>query len=104
MGKVWGGTRMISADKADEVFAALHNFIPNNKDDVEAAIIPTDLVAIGEARFFLIFLYYGKEEPPTEGPFAQFLNIESMTDTTKTQKYSELVSPAADCLPHVVIG
>lgn len=90
---------MFSEDKGEEIFDALHNFVPANKDDEDAAVILTDLIAIGEARFFLLFFYYGQEEPPTEGPLAQFLNIESITDTCKTQSYSALVSPAAvDCL------
>lgn len=83
---------MYDGGKADDIYAALHNFVPGNADDDKAAIILTDIIALGEARLFLIFYYYEGEEPPTTGPFAQFLNIDSTLDTTKTQSYSELVS------------
>lgn len=91
MGKIWGGSRMFAEDKGPEIFDALHNFVPHNNDDEKGAIILTDLVAIGGLRFFLIFFYYGEEEPPATGPFAQFLNIKSVSDTTKTQAYSSLL-------------
>ena len=81
---------MYSGSKADEIHAALHNFVPGEDD--KAAIILTDIIALGSARLFLIFYYYEAEEPPTTGPFSQFLNIDSIIDTTKTQSYSELVS------------
>lgn len=90
IGQVWGGMRMYEGGKADEIYSALHNFVPS--DDEKAAIILTDVTAIGSARIFLIFYYYEGEEPPTTGPFAQFLNIDSTIDTTSKKSYSELVS------------
>lgn len=92
MGQIWGGTRTFSEDKADEIFAALHNFVPANHEDEEAAIILTEIMAFGKGRFFLLFFYYGAEEPPTTGPFAQFLNIDASIDNTKTRDYADLVS------------
>ena len=83
---------MYDGGKADDIYAALHNFVPGNADDDKAAIILSDIIALGSARLFLIFYYYEGEEPPTTGSFAQFLNIDSTLDTTKTQSYSELVS------------
>lgn len=104
MGKVWGGMRTYSEDKADEIFAALHNFVPDNGGDEEAAIILTNIMAFNKGRFFLIFLYYGEEEPPTTGPFAQFLNIDAMIDNTGVQEYKDLVSwhPDASSLARTI--
>ena len=92
MGKVWGGMRTYHESKAEEIFAALHNFVPKNAEDEDAAVILTELIAFGQSRFFLLFYYYGEPEPPTTGPFAQFLNIDPAIDNTKTQSYAELVS------------
>ena len=92
MGQVWGGMRIYAGGKADEIYAALHNFVPGNADDEKAAIILTDVTAVGGTRIFLIFYFYDGPNPPTTGPLAQFLNIGSMIDITSTQSYSKLVS------------
>ena len=102
IGKVWGGFRLYDGGKADDIYSALHNFVPGNADDDKAAIILTDVIALGSARLFLIFYYYEGEEPPTTGPLAQFLNIGSILDTTKTQSYSELVSGNLELSQHPV--
>lgn len=93
IGKVWGGMRIYDGGKSDEIYSALHNFVPGNADDEKAAIILTDITAIGSAKIFLIFYFYDGPEPPTTGAFAQFLNIDATLDITSTQSYSELVSP-----------
>ncbi|SPO03123.1 related to 6-hydroxy-d-nicotine oxidase [Cephalotrichum gorgonifer] len=89
--KVWGGTRIYDGGKASEIYSALHNFVPGNADDEKAAIILTDITAVGGTKLFLIFYFYDGPEPPTTGPFAQFLNIGSTLDTTSTQSYSALL-------------
>ncbi|MBE3047325.1 hypothetical protein IMZ48_33355 [Candidatus Bathyarchaeota archaeon] len=82
--------RIYDGGKADEIYSALHNFVPG--DDDKAAIIISDVIALGsEVRIILVFYYYEDEEPPTTGPFAQFLNIDSTLDITSTKSYSELV-------------
>lgn len=91
MGKVWGGTRIYSADKEEDIHAALHNFVPGNEEDPKAAVIVTDLNILGDVRNFLIFYFYEGEEPPTTGPFAQFLNIKHTIDSTKTRGYADLL-------------
>ena len=85
--------RMYGGGKADEIYAALHNFVPGNAADEKAAIILTDITAIGGAKLFLIFYFYDGPKPPTTGPLAQFLNIDSIIDTTSTKSYANLVSP-----------
>lgn len=92
MGEVWGGIRIYSADKADEIYDALHKFVPGNAEDPKAAIILTDVIAAGGLKTFLIFYFYQGPEPPTEGAFAEFLNIESTISLTNTRSYADLVS------------
>ncbi|KAF4122723.1 FAD/FMN-containing dehydrogenase [Geosmithia morbida] len=90
MGQVWGGTRTYSDSKADELFAALHNFVPENQDDTKAAIIMTTLITLGGTRSFLMFYFYQAPEPPVDGPFAAFLDIVPLTDGTGTRSYADL--------------
>lgn len=82
---------MYDAGKADEIYEALHEFIPGNVDDTKAAIILTDIKAVAGANLFLIFYFYDGPEPPTEGPFAKFLNIDSTLDLCSTRSYGDLV-------------
>ncbi|KAK4031403.1 hypothetical protein C8A01DRAFT_21365 [Parachaetomium inaequale] len=91
IGQVWGGMRIYGGGKADDIYAALHNFVPGNADDEKAAIILSDVTAIGGAKIFLIFYFYAEPEPPTTGPLAQFLNIDSIIDITSTQSYAKLL-------------
>ncbi|KAH7153379.1 hypothetical protein EDB81DRAFT_931853 [Dactylonectria macrodidyma] len=91
IGQVWGGLRIYDESKTDEVFKALHNFVPGNNQEQKAAIIVSNLVAIGGTRAFIIFYFYDGETPPTSGPFADFLKIGSLIDITKTQAYPNLL-------------
>lgn len=92
MGEVWGGFRLYDSDKADELYAALHKFVPENNDEEESAIIFTDIVATGGLQTFLIFYFHQNPEPPTTGPLARFLEIDSIVSTTKARDYGDLVS------------
>jgi len=91
IGKVWGGTRLYAENKADELYAALHEFVPANADDPKEAIIFTDVIAAGGLRIYLVFFFYDGPKPPTTGAFARFLEIDSTVSTTKTQSYAELL-------------
>ena len=91
MGQVWGGIRIYDGNKADEIYAALHKFVPGNADDSKAAIILTDVTAVGGLKTFLIFYFYQGPSPPTEGAFAEFLRIGSTISLTKTRSYADLV-------------
>lgn len=92
IGKVWGGMRIYGGEKADEIYEALHSFVVGNADDPKAAIILTDVIAVGGTKLFIIFFFYGEPKPPTTGPFAQFLDIESTIDSTSEQSYADLAS------------
>lgn len=88
---IWGGMRIYDGSKAGEIFSALHDFVPDNAHDEKAAIILTDNLVVGGLELFIIFYYYEAPEPPTEGAFAKFLEIDSTTDLTKTRTYADLV-------------
>jgi hypothetical protein len=89
--KVWGGFRLYDAGKAEELYGALHNFVPQNANSEEEAIIFTDIIAAGGLKTFVVFYFHGNPQPPTTGPLARFLAIPSILDTTKSQSYADLV-------------
>ncbi|KAI1634262.1 hypothetical protein F4809DRAFT_619361 [Biscogniauxia mediterranea] len=91
IGKVWGGYRFFSADKADELYAALHSFVPYGREDPKAAIIHTTLFSVGGTESHIVFFFYDGETPPTEGPFADYMNVSPLADITSVQKYSSLL-------------
>jgi len=75
-----------------DLYAALHNFVPNGVDDPKAAIIFTDVIALADIPVILVFYCYDGDNAPTTGAFADFLNIPYLIDSTSTQKYSQLLS------------
>ncbi|KAK6519206.1 hypothetical protein TWF281_003895 [Arthrobotrys megalospora] len=91
IGKVWGGLRIYDESKSNDIFQALHGFVPDNTQEQKAAIIVSNLFAIGGTRAFIVFYFYDAENPPASGPFANFLKIGSLIDITKTQTYAELL-------------
>lgn len=93
IGKVWGGIRTYDESKTDELYKAMHEFIPYSNEDPKAAIIVTSLILTGSSRINLLFYFYQGEKPPTTGAFADLLMIKSTLSTTKTQSYPDLVSP-----------
>ena len=95
--------RIYGGGKADEIYAALHEFVPGNADDPKAAIILTDTILVGASQLFIIFYFYDGPEPPKEGAFAKFLEIDATLDITKKQSYADLVSTQEIILPGVVI-
>ncbi|VUC24032.1 unnamed protein product [Clonostachys rosea] len=92
IGKVWGGIRIYDASQTDKIFKTLHDFVPGSNNDTKAAIIVTNISAVASLNAFLIFYFYDGENPPTEGPFADFLTIPSLVSITGTQTYPELAS------------
>lgn len=89
--QVWGGMRIYDGSKADEIYAALHQYVPGNSDEQKSAIILTDVTALGGSKIFIIFYFYDGPEPPTSGPVSQFLGIDAILDTAGTKSYSKLV-------------
>lgn len=92
IGEVWGGMKIYDGSKADEIYAALHEYVPGNSDEQESAIILTEVTAVGSAKIFLVFYFFDGPDPPQTGPLFRFLKIKSILDTTGTKSYSKLVS------------
>jgi hypothetical protein len=91
IGKVWGGTRIYDESKTEELYKAMHEFIPYSNENPKAAIIVTSLILTGGSKLNLLFYFYDGEKPPTSGPFADLLKIKTTLSTTKTQSYPDLV-------------
>ncbi|WZH40712.1 LOW QUALITY PROTEIN: FAD-binding PCMH-type domain-containing protein [Fusarium acuminatum] len=92
IGKVWGGTRVYDESKTEELYKAMHKFIPYSNEDPKAAIIVTSLILTGGSKLNLLFYFYDGEQPPTSGPFADLLKIKSTLSSTKTQSYPALTA------------
>lgn len=84
--------KIYDGSKADEIYAALHEYVPGSSDEQKSAIILTEVTAVGTAKIFLIFYFFDGSEPPQSGPLSTFLGIDAILDTTGTKSYSELVS------------
>ncbi|GAB0134519.1 hypothetical protein EsDP_00002886 [Epichloe bromicola] len=91
IGKIWGGSRIYDASKADQIFEALHNFIPQNVHEQKSAIIVSDVLFLGGANSLLVFYFHDGPEPPSSGPLAAFLKIPSLLDTTASQSYAKFL-------------
>ncbi|KAM5361883.1 hypothetical protein ACJZ2D_012828 [Fusarium nematophilum] len=91
IGKVWGGMRIYNGDKKDQIFKALHDFVPYSNEDSKGAIIVTNIFAVGSTELFIVFYFYDGEKPPTSGPFADLLKLDSILDQTSTQTYAKLL-------------
>ena len=90
---VWGGGRMYSNSRRDEILALVHKIAPHEDHDPKAAIIYTDSIYGSGKRvgYLYIFLFYDASEPPSTGPFADLLKIPSVMSDTKSQTYPALV-------------
>lgn len=88
---VWGGACLYGESKAEELYAALHNFVAHGAEDPKAAIIFTDLTLSTGIRARYIFYFYDGPAPPKTGALAEFLKIANPTCNPKRQKYSELL-------------
>lgn len=93
--QVWGGVRFYSELEQEKLYDALHDFVGQDDYgegyDTKAAIIVTSLITSGSTPSHGVFFFYDGPEPPKEGPFAAFLKIPYLIDTTRTQSYSSLV-------------
>lgn len=97
---VWGGLCIYDSAKDNDLYAALHNFVANGAQDPKAAIIFSNVIALGGIKTTLIYYFYDGPSPPTSGPFADFIKISGIFCSPKKQKYSELVSLHCTSSPH----
>ncbi|KAI8631509.1 FAD-binding domain-containing protein [Xylariaceae sp. FL1651] len=91
IGQVWGGSKVYDTSQDDALFDALYNFTAHGADDPKAAIIHSNLVLVGGITSHLVYYFYDGPEPPTEGPFADFLRIPALISNVGTQSYSSLL-------------
>jgi hypothetical protein len=95
IGQVWGGYRLYDDSRADEIYAALHDFVLSGPNDTKAAIIVSSIVATADTPVQLVYFFYDGPEPPTTGPFADLLAVPSLVSLTSKQSYSSLVRRAS---------
>jgi FAD/FMN-containing dehydrogenase len=91
IGEVYGGFCLYDSKQDDKLYAALHNFIANGAQDPKAAIIFSNIVALGGLKTNIIYTFYDGPSPPTTGPFADFLKISGIACVPKKRSYANLV-------------
>jgi hypothetical protein len=91
--EVYGGSCIYGEDQDDKLYAALHNFVANGAQDPKAAIIFSQLVAVGGLKTNIIYTFYDGPTPPTTGPLADFLKIPGLICDPKKRSYADLVCP-----------
>ncbi|KAK8099451.1 6-hydroxy-d-nicotine oxidase [Apiospora kogelbergensis] len=91
IGQVWGGVRLYDESKKDKLYAALHNFVPNNADDPKSAVIFTDLAILQNGTAAVVFYFHEGPDKPTSGPLMPFLDVPPLIDITRTQSYPQLL-------------
>ncbi|KPM39395.1 hypothetical protein AK830_g7156 [Neonectria ditissima] len=89
--KVWGGIRIFTSGKRDQIFKTLHDLVPHSNEDPKGAIIVSDTIAIASTEIYIVFFFYNDASPPSSGPFADLLKVDSLIDYTSTQTYGELL-------------
>lgn len=91
IGEVWGGFRFYLHSDMEKLYGHMHDFGRDISQDPKSAIIFTDLIWSDGSRNIMVFYFYDGPEPPTTGPFADFLALESLFSTTMKQSYATLV-------------
>lgn len=92
IGQVYGGFCLYDDGQDDKIHAALHEFTANGAQDPKAAVIVSQLVAVGGSKSNIMYTFYDGPTPPTTGPFADFLKIPGIGCNPKTRSYADLVS------------
>jgi hypothetical protein len=86
----WGGLRLYTSSAQKALWAALADFVDNNHKDPKAAIIFTAANVLGSPGYTVFFCYDGPTPP--KGAFGKFEDIKATMDTTKSQRYINIVS------------
>lgn len=101
IGDVWGGFCLYDAAQDSKLYAALHNFVANGSQDPKAAIIFSNVIALGGIKTNIIYYFYDGPARPTSGPFADFFKISGLICSPKKQKYSALVRTSSPFVPFI---
>jgi FAD/FMN-containing dehydrogenase len=91
IGQVYGGFCLYDESQDDKIHAALHEFVASGAHDPKAAIIVSQLVAVGGSKSNIMYTFYDGPTPPTNGPFANFLKIPGIGCAPKSRSYADLV-------------
>jgi hypothetical protein len=90
IGEIWGGDRTYGSDQLDDINAAITHFT-SSASDARAAITANYIfIEANQTNLITIAYFYDGPTPPTDA-FAVFLHIPYLSDTTKTQRYPELL-------------
>jgi hypothetical protein len=90
IGEVWGGERTYGPDQLNKINAAITDFISDSQDPRAAIILDYIFVAENQTNLITVAYFYNGPNPPSR-VFAAFLSIPYLSDTTKTQRYPELL-------------
>lgn len=91
IGQIWGGIRTYSYLDADKILAATQDWTGNYHDQKGSVIVTGDIAANNVVDIFVVYFFYDGATPPPR-VFDKFDAIVSLTDGTKSQSYSDLVS------------
>ncbi|KAJ8108429.1 hypothetical protein OPT61_g8178 [Boeremia exigua] len=91
IGDVYGGFCVYDNSVEDSLYTALHDFTAKGAEDPKAAIIFSQLVAVGGLKTNLIYTFYDGPTPPTTGPFADLLNIPGIACLPRRRSYASLL-------------
>lgn len=87
---VYGGFCLYSDTEDQKLYAALHDFVANGAQDPKAAIIFSQIIALGGLKTNIIYTFYDGPTPPKTGPFADLLKIPGIACAPKTRSYADL--------------
>jgi hypothetical protein len=90
IGKVWGGYRIYSTNKRDQLYAGFHAFIKNPNPDPKAAIIFNTEHMYNNGGAFMVFFFYDGPVPP-KGAFGPIFDVTSTIDLCSVRTYTDLV-------------
>jgi hypothetical protein len=90
IGRVWGGYRIYTTGKRDQIYAGFHDFVKNPNPDPKAAIIVnTSYATQGIITYMVYFFYDGPK--PAPGAFGNLVDIPSLIDLCAERDYADLV-------------
>jgi hypothetical protein len=84
--------RIYSAVYTKQLLEATQHWTENFNDPKGSIIVTGDIAADSAVDIFVVFLFYAEPSPPV-GVFDRFDSIPWISDTTRTQSFSSLVSP-----------
>ena len=82
---------VFTADKTDQMLAAVRDFTENYPDEKAGIIMTAELSALGAIDMWIMFLLYDGPTPPA-GVFDSFLEIGPTLNNCKTRAYNELLT------------